>query len=112
MNSMPIMDDLTIKYDIPTEINSKFTKEIMTDFRQEVIEVFKKNDIRQGRTPFDYENYTYYHWWLWMEDTSGWYDAFKYTCDKYHLTDVIKYYNSLPWHDSDLFNHEFGDLLI
>lgn len=41
----------------------------MSDFRTKVIETFKQNDIRQGRAPSEYEKFTYYDWWLYMEGT-------------------------------------------
>ncbi|WDL98867.1 hypothetical protein [Alicyclobacillus sp. ALC3] len=109
---MPIRDDLTIEYEMPVEIKKCFTKEFMTDFREKVIEVFKQNDIRQGRPPYEYEKSTYYSWWMQMEGTSGFHDAFKETCRKYGLNQVVDYRKQLPWYDADLFDSELGDLLV
>lgn len=109
---MPITDKGTIEYQIPIEFKNKFTKEIMKDFRKLVIDTFKQNDINQGRLPVDYENETYYSWWLFMEGTGGFYESFEYICNKYNLQEILEYYQTLPWYDSDLFDSEFGDLLV
>ncbi|KPV44087.1 hypothetical protein [Alicyclobacillus ferrooxydans] len=109
---MPIRDDLTFEYEMPVEIKQCFTKEFMTDFREKAIEVFKQNDIRQGKTPYEYEKSTYYSWWIHMEGTSGFHDAFKEICEKYDLDHVVNYYKQLPWYDADLFDSELGDLLV
>lgn len=109
---MPITDEGRIEYQMPEEIKNQFRKEFMSDFHKKVIQTFKQNDIRQGRVPSEYEKFTYYDWWLYMEGTGGWYKSLKDTCDKHNLQNVIAYYDQLPWYDSDLFDSELGDLLV
>lgn len=84
----------------------------MVDFHKKVVEVFKQNDIDQGRKPSVYENDTYYSWWFYMEGTVGYCEAIKDTCNKHQLLNIFNYYNQLPWYDSDLFDSELGDLLV
>ncbi|WP_273854008.1 hypothetical protein [Guptibacillus spartinae] len=109
---MPITDKGTVDYHIPEEIKSKFTKEILSDFRKEVIRTFQKNDIKRGDKPNNYEEFSYHAWWLYMEGTSGYCEAFRKIMLKHNLREIVDYYDSLPYYDSDLFDHEFGDLLI
>lgn len=109
---MPIRDDLTFEYEMPVEVKQCFTREFMTDFREKVIDVFKQNDIRKGRTPYCYEKTTYYAWWMHMAGTSGFHDAFIDICGKYGLNHVVDYVRQLPWYDSDLFEGELAGLLV
>lgn len=109
---MPIMNDGRIDYTIPQEIKEKFTREVMVDFFEKVIETFKENDRRQGREPGGYEEYSYYHWWIYLEGSSGFCESFRYVCKKHGLDNVLKYYDNLYWYDSDIFDGEFSDLLI
>ncbi|MEK4907458.1 hypothetical protein [Niallia sp. FSL M8-0099] len=109
---MPINDDLTTIYEIPDEIKGNFTKEFIEDFRKSAIEIFRQNDINLGREPYDYESYSYYDWWVYVEGSSGFYEAFQKVCKKYNLEFIVDYYDNLPWYDSDLFDDQFGNLLI
>ena len=36
--------------------------------------------------------------------TSAWMQAFRMTCRKLELDWILKYYESLPWYDSDVFD--------
>lgn len=93
---MPINDDLTTIYEIPDEIKGNFTKEFIEDFRKSAIEIFRQNDINLGREPYDYESYSYYDWWVYVEGSSGFYEAFQKVCKKYNLEFIVDYYDNLP----------------
>ena len=89
------------EYKIPQEIKTKFTKDFMTDFLVEIIRVFNLSE------PISYSDSLIY-----LESTCGWADAFECTCQKYKMEDVFEYYDNLKWYDSDLFDDEFGSLLV
>lgn len=109
---MPITTDGRIEYKMPKDIKDQLTEAFVSDFHEAVIETFKQNDRNQDREPFEYETYTYYAWWLYMEGTAGYCQSFRQTCDKHGLNKVLMYYNKLQWYDSDLFDSEVGDLLV
>ena len=73
----------------------------MADFLVEIIRVFNLSE------PISYSDSIIY-----LESTCGWADAFKYTCQKHKIEDVLTYYDNLKWYDSDLFDDEFGSLLV
>lgn len=73
----------------------------MADFLINIIQVFNLSE------PIYYSDNIVY-----LESTCGWVDAFKNTCQKHNIEDVFAYYNGLEWYDSDLFDNEFGNLLV
>lgn len=98
---MPINDDLTITYNIPIEIKKRITRELLVDFKNKIDEIFSVNEER-----------TYYGFYLYMESTSGWYDSFEYVCEKHNADFLMDCRKSLEWYDGDLFDSEFGDMMI
>lgn len=75
----------------------------MEDFKQEIINVFSKNDISHGKEPYDYSNETYMGLFGQLEGTSGFYTALRVACEKHNLLKTIYgYLNNMPWYDSDL----------
>lgn len=88
-------------YRMPEEIKGRFTKEIMTYFLKEFVNIFS---ITEEVTYFDHVVY--------REGTNGWYEALKKMCINYELEDVLSYYDNLEWYDSDYFDSDFSDLLI
>lgn len=89
------------KYKIPQEIKTKFTKDFMVDFLINIIQVFNLSK------PICYLDDIVY-----LESTCGWVDAFRNTCQKHNIKDVFVYYDSLEWYNSDIFDDEFGNLLV
>lgn len=87
------------KYEMPDEINDRFTKDMLKDFVDKLVEVFKLEHMT-------HEDAAY------AEGSVGWYSAFKYMCDNNDLNDVLDYYDSLPWYESDLFDDRLTGLLV
>lgn len=95
--------DLTPFYGLSKRKRNLLTKEFLEDFKQEIINVFSKNDISHGKEPYDYSNETYMGLFGQLEGTSGFYTALRTTCKKYNLSKAIyEYLNNMPWYDSDL----------
>ena len=88
-------------YKIPEEVKKEFTKERVLYFFCELIDIFNI-----PRHP------TYWRDTVLMESTAGWCQAFKKMCINYGLEDILYYYNALEWYDSDVFDGEFGELLL
>lgn len=87
-------------YKMPTEIKSRFTKEMLLDFRNKRNEIFGREDHMSN---------TY---WTWEEGTAGWHMAFEYMCKKYGLEDILDYIDSLEWYDYDKFNSQVSDIMV
>ena len=89
------------EYKIPPEIKAKLTNEFMSDFLNELINIF---DLKE---PIFYSDCLTY-----FESTCGWVDAFECVCAKHKLSDVFTYYDKLAWYDSDIFDDEVACLLV
>lgn len=89
------------EYKIPQEIKEKFTKDFMVDFLINITQVFNLNEA------ISYSDDIVY-----LESTYGWTDAFKNTCHKYKIEDVLVYYDNLEWYNSDIFDDEIASILI
>lgn len=87
-------------YRIPQEIKTRLTKGFAIDFLNKLNVIF---DLIQPVSLGFLVNF---------EGTCGWVDAFKCACQKHHIEDVFAYYDHLEWYDSDLFDDEFGSLLV
>lgn len=44
--------------------------------------------------------------------TLGWGNAFKDTCNTLHQMELLNYYESLDWEESDYFSYKLGQLMI
>lgn len=93
------------KFKTPNRIKNLCTKEWCEIFKNELDRIFKLN-------PDETCDCTYFH----LEATSGWYGAFKNACDKHphkHMgVGLFRYYEPLPWYDSDLFDDEIMELMV
>ena len=89
------------EYKIPQEIKISLTKEFAVDFLNKLIVIF---NLKQTTLCLEYL--------FNLESTCGWADAFKYTCQKHNMEDVLAHYNKLEWYDSDLFDDEFASLIV
>lgn len=98
---MPITDDGHVEYKIPLEIKNQFNKKFMYDFQSTLLQIFPKA-----------VGTVYCESYIYLTSTAGWCEAFEKTCDVYELEFVLKYYKNLEWYDKDLFDGEFGDLLV
>jgi hypothetical protein len=98
---MPITDSLTIKYSIPQEYLNIINLEFLSAFREEL---YKMNYVSLGSFYDDSLSH--------VESTSGWSVAFKLACINTNKENLYKYWQTLPWYDSDLFDYELSKLLI
>lgn len=105
---MPIVGKLnhpTIEYKIPNRIKNLFTDDFLTDFVCEVNKTFNIN-------PVEVCNWDYYY----ITSTYEWCKSLMKACDNHkykHMGVGIKrYYKSLSWYDSDLFDGDLVDIIV
>ena len=98
---MPILENGSIEYSIPENIKNLITPEFCKLFMKELHMIwgFSLED-------FDYDSVGY------CEGTAGWYESFTSTCRKLKQDELYKYYLSLPWYDSDIFDYELTQILV
>lgn len=96
------IQNVYIEYSIPEEIKNLITLEFLTEFRKQL-----------------YRMHEYYSLDLFADDgipmnpsTSGWYAAFGKACLISGKEDLLKYWYSLPWYDSDIFDSELTEMLV
>lgn len=46
------------------------------------------------------------------QGTAGWHDCFVKTCINFNKNELLNYYESLDWYQSDLFDDELADMFI
>lgn len=106
--AMPIIgsnkDDVHIEYKMPDEIKNKIPKYFPAAFAGELCSTF-------GPKVFEKDEDNIYNL-SYLGGTAGWAEALKMTCKKLGLDWLWKYYNSLDWFDSDLFDGEVEDMII
>lgn len=98
---MPITNEGTVVYKMPKEIKDVITPAFCIQFMKELHHVwgFSLED-------FDYDSVSF------CEGTGGWFESLTSTCRKTNNDKLIKYYNSLDWYDSDLFDAELTEMLV
>lgn len=96
-------DNGIIKYKIPKEykdlINDKFLEIFYTELGKKFRKEFDLQEIIDKEEEVN------------IEGTGGWWEALKTTCKKTKNQEMLKYYKSLWWYDSDWFDGELGDML-
>lgn len=91
-----------LEYTIPKEWKEKMDKSFIKQMMYELHIIFGLN----LDTPYlEYSVLT-------NSGTGGWYEAFANTCRKTNNKKLLKYYNSLAWYESDLFDGEVEKLFI
>lgn len=97
---MPINDDLTISYKIPQEYRSMCDKKFLEVFRHELYKIYNLSlqDFSSDSVLID-------------GGTCGWNTAFGMACLKTNKSELFKYYITLDWYDSDLFDEEIRILM-
>lgn len=98
---MPITENGSIKYTMPQCIKAMITPEFCEQLAKELHLIFGI-----GITDTDYDCLVY------QGGTSGWNVAIAATCRKLKQDELYKYYLSLPWYDSDIFDGELSDILV
>jgi len=97
---MPITEN-GYEYSIPQEWKDIIDLNFLKQFREEL---FKLKYISLGSFYQDTTNY--------YGGTSGWDVALKLTCINTNKVNLYKYYRTLPWYDSDLFDYDLSEMLM
>lgn len=89
------------QYSIPKRIKDMITDDFLKEFRNQL---FRIND---------------YHIGMFAEDgipintsTGGWYAALGKACLLTGKEGILRYWNTLPWYKSDIFDGELADMLV
>lgn len=102
---MPIVkdgDDVCIKYTIPNDIKNLITDDFLREFRNQLFRIHEYYSLE-----------TFAEYGIPMNtSTSGWFAALGKACLLTHKEELLDYWRSLPWYDSDVFDGELADMLI
>lgn len=95
---MPIMSDGTLQYELPDKYRKLLTKEFLERFYNALCSLFQYVESNTLA-------------WNYCEGTFGWYDSLRNTIEsvadnKEEYSEMLKYYDDLPWYDSDMFDSE------
>lgn len=96
------MSKSAYEYQMPEEIKSLVSKDLLDYFREELNKVFKNINITL-KSEADFSM---------MESTGGWGKAFNTACMRSGQAGLAAYYKALNWSDSDLFDAEITDLAV
>lgn len=98
---------------LPNRKKAILTNEFLITFKEELINIFTKNDIRQDRDPLDYENETYWNFYQAVESTCGFYEALENACKKHNITKAIyEYSKNMNWYESETFDSDLTELMV
>jgi len=102
---MPIVeenDSVYVSYTIPEPIKKLITDEFLKEFRNQLFRIHE-----------------YYHLGLFADEgipmntsTSGWFAAFGKACLLTNNEQLLDYWRTLPWYDSDIFDGELAEMLV
>jgi hypothetical protein len=98
---MSITENGSIQYTIPPHIKEMITPEFCAQFLKELHIIF---GVGVEDTDMDY--------FVYLGGTAGWSVAWATACRKLGLDELYKYYSTLPWYDSDVFDGEIEDILV
>lgn len=99
------MVDIT-RYEIPSEILSRFTEQFYRRLHELLGEIFCMEDIYQIDEATDEPMIVYF------VSTCGWAEAFENSCRECELNDVLAYYDKLQWYESDLFDDQIYEEMM
>jgi len=88
------------EYQMPDGIRDQLTKEMLNDFHKRLIDIFKPSYI-------DYINF-----YIYVESTHGWDEAFKEACHSHNKNWLYEYSKHLPWYEHDLFCDDVGQQML
>lgn len=83
--------------DIPKIYKSYLTKDFLMLFKSNLEQVFHRNFSKADD-------------WYYEHGTNGWHRALNMTCTSKGHPDIIYYYDSLDWMDSDAFDADLTDI--
>lgn len=102
---MPVTEN-GIEYTIPNYYKQMITKSFLQTLKYELKIVFSKNLVIEDFLFNNEED------WINLSSTGGWGTAFRDAAKLHKLEDLVLYYNSLPWYDSDMFDSDIIDLAL
>lgn len=105
---MPIVGEgknVSIEYEIPSEIESKIPPYFYHALAGELFSVFSSEALQKDGEGF-------YGLPICFGGTAGWAEALKATCRKLDMTWLWDYYSTLEWYDSDLFDEKIEERII
>jgi hypothetical protein len=104
-NDMPIVgegDGVNIEYTIPEDIKKLITYDFLKEFRNQLIRIHEYWSIETFAEEGIPTN----------TSTGGWYAALGKACIVTNSKELFKYWKTLPWYDSDIFDGELAEMLI
>ena len=102
---MPIVgsgDSVHVEYSIPEEIKVLITDDFLREFRNQLFRIHKYyglDTFADDGIPMN-------------TSTAGWFAAFGKACLLTDTTELLDYWRSLEWYDSDIFDGELADMLV
>ena len=102
---MPIVgsgDSVHVEYSIPEEIKVLITDDFLREFRNQLFRIHKYyglDTFADDGIPMN-------------TSTAGWFAAFGKACLLTNTTELLDYWRSLEWYDSDIFDGELADMLV
>lgn len=102
---MPIVKDgdgVCIEYTIPENIKNLITYDFLKEFRNQLFRIHEHYSLDTFADCGILEN----------TSTYGWYAAFGKACLLVNKEELLDYWRTLPWYDSDIFDGEIADMLV
>lgn len=102
---MPIVennDDVYVEYTIPQPIRNLITDEFLKEFRNQLFRIHEHYSL-DTFADFGIPTNT---------STGGWFAAFGKACLLTNNEQLLDYWRTLPWYDSDIFDGELAEMLV
>ena len=102
---MPIVTDgdgVGIAYAIPDNIKNLITDDFLKEFRNQLFRIHEHYSL-DTFADFGIPTNT---------STGGWYASFGKACLLTHKEELLDYWRTLPWYDSDIFDGELANMLV
>lgn len=102
---MPLVgegNDVHIEYTMPEHIKNLITDDFLKEFRNQLFRIHNYYSL---------DSYAD-HGISMNTSTAGWFAAFGKACLVTHKEEVLDYWRTLPWYDSDIFDGELADMLV
>ena len=97
-----ITEDGNIKYDITEDIMNLISDEFLKEFRKQLFRIHEHYSLKTTEDDG----------LLYSTGTSGWYASLGRACIETKNKELLKYYKTLPWYDSDLFDSQLADMIV
>lgn len=102
---MPIVgegNDIHIEYTMPKHIKELITDDFLKEFRNQLFRMhdyYSLDSFADEGIPMN-------------TSTTGWFAAFGKACLLTNKEQLLDYWRTLPWYDSDIFDGELADMLV